>query len=151
MNSQVLVDRDLLQELASFCSDSRSYNETMRVLAASAPIPDAGNVAEHLPDSAFQDEFQVWWEEEGQYVRSGGGAYERTFAFQAWRHLMPKLVSALQASAMVVPDGWRLVPVEATKAIRNAINLLCDDLEAFDDSDAFRRYLLAASTAPGDK
>jgi hypothetical protein len=48
MNNQVLVDRELLQELASFCSDSRSYNEAMRVLNATpAHIPDADHI-EHV-------------------------------------------------------------------------------------------------------
>lgn len=30
-------------------------------------------------------EFEVWWETEGQYLRSGGGAYEKTFAYHAWK------------------------------------------------------------------
>ncbi len=49
---------------------------------------------ERVPDEAFEAEFMTWWEEHGQYCRSGGGDYERTFAFQAWRHLYPKLMQA---------------------------------------------------------
>lgn len=31
------------------------------------------------------DEFMLWWEKTGCLTRSGGGDYERTFAFEAWR------------------------------------------------------------------
>lgn len=48
----------------------------------------------HVPDAVFEAEFMTWWEEHGQYCRSGGGDYERTFAFQAWRHLYPRLMHA---------------------------------------------------------
>ncbi|TGC63315.1 hypothetical protein C9F00_24405 [Salmonella enterica subsp. enterica serovar Wilhelmsburg] len=49
----------------------------------------------HVPDAVFEAEFMTWWEEHGQYCRSGAGDYERTFAFQAWRHLYPQLMAAL--------------------------------------------------------
>lgn len=53
----------------------------------------------HVPDAVFEAEFMTWWEEHGQYCRSGGGDYERTFAFQAWRHLYPQLMAARAALA----------------------------------------------------
>lgn len=62
-----------------------------------------GEPAEHVPDEAFQVEFQEWWEEHGIYCRSGGGDYERTFAFQAWRHLYPQLLAARAAMAPPSP------------------------------------------------
>lgn len=31
------------------------------------------------------DKFETWWETEGQFSRSGGGQYEKTFAFNAWQ------------------------------------------------------------------
>ena len=46
-----------------------------------------------------------------------------------------------------VPEGWRLVPEVPNEAIRDAIDLLCDDASAFDDSEAFWHYLLAAAPA----
>ena len=49
-----------------------------------------------LDDSEFYEEFAKWWDDEGQYVRAGGGDYERSFAFQAFRHLMPQ-IAALRA------------------------------------------------------
>lgn len=29
-------------------------------------------------------EFEAWWESEGEYLRAGGGDYEKTFAYHAW-------------------------------------------------------------------
>lgn len=121
--------------------------------ATPAPIPDAGEGVEYLPDSKFQDEFQVWWEEEGQYVRSGGGAYERTFAFQAWRHLMPKLVSALQASSGI-PDGWKLVPVEPTEEMLASVTTSKHEMLRAEvmrmAADDYRKMLAAAPATGGD-
>jgi hypothetical protein len=57
----------------------------------------------HVPDDVFEAEFMTWWEEDGQYCRSGGGDYERTFAFQAWRHLYPQLMAARAALAQPSP------------------------------------------------
>ena len=30
------------------------------------------------------ERFEYWWQEHGQFCRSGGGDYEKTFAFRAW-------------------------------------------------------------------
>ncbi|HFD3737254.1 TPA: hypothetical protein ACF4EW_004890, partial [Pseudomonas aeruginosa] len=57
----------------------------------------------HVPDEVFAGVFAEWWEEEGQYCRAGGGDYERTFAFQAWRHLYPLLLQARAALAQPSP------------------------------------------------
>lgn len=50
--------------------------------------------------------------------------------------------------AQVVPQGWKLVPVVPTEEMLDAIDLLCDDLEAFEDSQAFWNYLIAAAPQP---
>jgi hypothetical protein len=34
-----------------------------------------------LPD------FDKWWLDHGQFMRSGGTEYSRTFAYEAWKHL----------------------------------------------------------------
>ena len=34
--------------------------------------------------AVWGEEFDQWWEYEGQYQRAGGGQYERTFAWWAW-------------------------------------------------------------------
>lgn len=31
------------------------------------------------------EEFEAWWESEGQFCRSGGGDYEKSFALAAWQ------------------------------------------------------------------
>lgn len=56
-------------------------------------------------DDAFEAEFMAWWEKNGQYCRSGGGDYERSFAFEAWRHLYPKLMQARAARSAPHADG----------------------------------------------
>ncbi|MCD1628510.1 hypothetical protein [Marinobacter shengliensis] len=56
-------------------------------------------VAKPVSDDMFRDQFQKWWDEHGQFVRSGGGNYERTFAFEAWRYLYPMIISAHPQSA----------------------------------------------------
>lgn len=32
----------------------------------------------------WAEQFEQWWDNEGQYHRAGGGDYERTFAWEAW-------------------------------------------------------------------
>ncbi len=32
-----------------------------------------------------REAFETWWESEGQFLRAGGGDYEKTFAFHAWQ------------------------------------------------------------------
>lgn len=48
----------------------------------------------------------------------------------------------------VVPQGWKLVPVEPTQEVLDAIDLMADDHRAFDDSDSFWRHLVAAAPQP---
>ena len=40
--------------------------------------------AELDQQAILANEFDQWWENEGQYQRAGGGQYERTFAWWAW-------------------------------------------------------------------
>ena len=35
------------------------------------------------------DAFEDWWSREGQFCRSGGGDYEKSFAFAAWNAAKP--------------------------------------------------------------
>ena len=55
-----------------------------------------------LADSDFEDEFELWWNETGQFVSAGGGAYEKSFAFEAWRFLFPKIRNGLHEEAVPV-------------------------------------------------
>lgn len=47
-----------------------------------------GPVSIAMPD--LETEFPAWWEEHGQYVRAGGGQYERSFAYCAYRDALAK-------------------------------------------------------------
>ncbi len=47
-------------------------------VTAEQPAP----VAVVLPE--FEPAFEEWWESDGQYCRSGGGSYEKTFAYRAY-------------------------------------------------------------------
>lgn len=35
--------------------------------------------------------FEAWWESDGQYCRSGGGSYEKTFAYRAYEAAIDKV------------------------------------------------------------
>lgn len=50
-----------------------------------------------------REQFEAWWEREGQFCRAGGGNYEKTFAFQAWK------ASRAQASAPQEPSDARFL------------------------------------------
>jgi len=84
----------------------------------------------HLPDDVFAGEFAAWWDSDGQYVRAGGREYERSFAFEAWRYLYPRI--ARLAHVVSSPDCTR-VPNSV------AIPLLCDLLVVADLVQAGRR------------
>jgi len=32
-----------------------------------------------------RESFEVWWQSDGKFCRSGGGDYEKTFAYSAWQ------------------------------------------------------------------
>lgn len=48
-----------------------------------------GPVAIAMPD--LEEEFPTWWENHGQYVRAGGGSYEKSFAYCAYRDALAKV------------------------------------------------------------
>lgn len=35
-------------------------------------------------NAGLERDFEAWWESDGQFLRSGGGQYEKTFAYHAW-------------------------------------------------------------------
>lgn len=77
---------------------------------------------------------------------------------EARRHWAKVAMEMARNAALSAPShgeqvrkGWRLVPFEPNEAIRDAINLLCDDHSAFEDSDAFWSYLLAATPSAGSQ
>ncbi|HIE0563727.1 TPA: hypothetical protein ACXJFD_002036 [Pseudomonas aeruginosa] len=76
----------------------------------------------HVPDEVFAGVFAEWWEEEGQYCRAGGGDYERTFAFQAWRHLYPLLLQARAALAQPSPAQAEQAEAERPEVVARVVH-----------------------------
>ncbi|QIM51586.1 hypothetical protein [Hydrogenophaga crocea] len=52
--------------------------------------------------------FEAWWEQKGQYLRSGGDAYEKTFAYHAWCEATNRAALASQPQAVDAEDAARL-------------------------------------------
>uniref|UniRef100_UPI00106993E2 hypothetical protein n=3 Tax=Pseudomonas TaxID=286 RepID=UPI00106993E2 len=76
-----------LEQLGALRSSGFGRHETTAFGAWLLTVAPAATQGGQGPDDdAFAGIFAEWWEAEGQYCRSGGGDYERTFAFQAWRH-----------------------------------------------------------------
>lgn len=48
--------------------------------------------------------FEKWWKSEGQYVRAGGGDYEKSIAFAAWNHTAKN--APAWHDAPTVPGLW---------------------------------------------
>lgn len=44
-------------------------------------------------------EFESWWEAQGQYTRAGGGDYEKSFAYQLLRHIRERQAVRLEGAA----------------------------------------------------
>lgn len=63
-------------------------------------------------DDLIAAEFYEWWEKEWCLVRTGGGDYERTFAFAAYRKLMPEVFAAREAKKTPV---WTKADQQAGK------------------------------------
>lgn len=55
-----------------------------------------GPVSIAMPD--LKTEFPLWWEETGQYIRAGGGQYERSFGYGAYRDALAR-VAEMNATA----------------------------------------------------
>ena len=57
--------------------------------------------------------FEKWWKSEGQYVRAGGGDYEKSFAFAAWNHTAKN--APAWHDAPTVPGAWICADKEHVK------------------------------------
>lgn len=94
-------------------SDEGQISRTIPVFAKppqpAEQKPSADDSFTPVPDELFAAEFAAWWEEHGQFCRTGGGTYEQSFAFEAWRHLYPKLVKLQKVAAEQQPDVSGLV------------------------------------------
>ena len=142
MNSQVMVDRELLERCCKRMYDMMQgdlHKQLIALLATPAPIPDAGEGVRELITQTIGFEFLP---NELQTVNADD---------------LLRLVSALQASAMVVPDGL----LSAVKRLLSAETRKCRELARAEyrieaDTDYRQamvdlRAMVAASPAPGDK
>jgi hypothetical protein len=50
-------------------------------------------------------EFETWWEKYGQYCRSGGGEYEKSFSYATWEHCTEQARSTIAAPAQHSDDA----------------------------------------------
>lgn len=67
---------------------NRGWNDAIN---ASTPTP--AQQQEPVDEShrdAQEAPFEAWWETQGQYLRAGGGQYEKTFAWHAWCAAAPQ-------------------------------------------------------------
>jgi hypothetical protein len=69
--------------------------------------------------SAELVEFDRWWKESGQFVRAGGGNYERSFAWATWRHLRGPGMSYTTIRGKLVREG-------VVKAVPRAVEAMDD-------------------------
>ncbi|HHN2095679.1 TPA: hypothetical protein ACRNYL_001159 [Pseudomonas aeruginosa] len=120
------TDALLVEHMAAEIADLRA--------ALAQPSPAQAEQAEgaHVPDEVFAGVFAEWWEEEGQYCRAGGGDYERTFAFQAWRHLYPLLLQDRAALAQPSPaqaEAERPEVAEVAFVLRNIGAMDAEDID----------------------
>jgi len=101
-------------------------------------------------EAAEKQLFEEWWTSHGQYCRSGGGNYEKTFAYRAWQ------ARAAQATAEPVgevlgpntwPGGqWHFKPAIGWEEIGNRTKLYAAPASAPSDgaADAVDYKLLLA-------
>lgn len=69
-------------------------------------------------------------------------------AMACYTQMVQLLDAERRAPAAPVPQGWKLVPVEPPQEALYAIGRLVDDPRAFEDSESFWDYLLAAAPKP---
>lgn len=55
-----------------------------------------GPVSIAMPE--LESEFATWWEDHGQYIRAGGGNYEKSFAYGAYRDAL-EMVAKMNTTA----------------------------------------------------
>lgn len=68
-----------------------------------------------LITEAEKAEFELWWQDHGQYCRAGGGPYEKTFAYRAWEAALARAGQRTplseQAMKLLIADwavNWQL-------------------------------------------
>jgi hypothetical protein len=100
-------------------------------------------------DQAEGEDFEAWWKREGQFVRAGGGDYEKCFAYAAWNYAHPK---PPQPDSNELADMLRRLEVSANTVdycyARNPGNF-ASAMAGLVDSATAARELLAQSPSVG--
>lgn len=149
--------------------------------AAMVDAGDDGYFAEILPDVSVSvgdqlyafpplnvdrelwiESFNQWWEAHGQYLRAGGGQYEKTFGYHAWEAAAalyaaptpPQSLSTWQPMRTAPRDGTRIVVLGNNYGDKKQGTHICialcidglfyhenDDIEMNVDSGFFLEYL----------
>ncbi|MHA3054841.1 hypothetical protein E0H77_00625 [Acinetobacter sp. ANC 4633] len=73
--------------------------------------------AELDQQAVWAEEFDHWWEDEGQYHRAGGGQYERTFAWWAWLSREQQHKAKIDAALRELGGAIRFVEEDTTDDI----------------------------------
>lgn len=72
-------------------------------------------------------EFELWWQEHGQYCRAGGGPYEKTFAYRAWEAALqsgPRTQLSEKAMKLLIAEwavNWQLYGYAAIHGYTRAV------------------------------
>lgn len=77
--------------------------------------------AELDQQAIWANEFDQWWENEGQYQRAGGGQYERSFAWWAWLNREQK--------QQTIIDNLKAQLNKHSECIENLVNQKADYLD----------------------
>jgi len=88
-------------------------------------------------EKAVLESFETWWDSHGQFCRSGGGEYEKVFAYAAWEYIRDQeavkvalLVGTIQYILPTLHADPRC-PSEITDRLEQVISGTKSDAEAF--------------------
>lgn len=95
--------------------------------------------AELDQQAIWANEFDQWWEDEGQYQRAGGGQYERSFAWWAWLNREQKqqaIIDNLKAQL----NNMEACYIEKKKQVEAVSQVLCELKESLKDFQEMDLY-----------
>ena len=71
----------------------------------------------------LREDFEAWWQEQGQFCRAGGGDYEKTFAYRAYEAATERAAKAVEEEGGYAISagnlGAQLAAERIAAAIRN--------------------------------
>lgn len=147
MNSQVLIERELLQLAVGKPSKASQEENHKGIVArgtAQAKIRALLATPAHIPDAVADEQRHKAVMAIARVLESAGCS---SMIYQAaWALVDAGCVSALQASSGV-PDGWQLVPIEPTEKMLKGPR---PDGYTFSVYNLYKAMLAAAPATGGD-